>query len=771
MAERGRLPTAKEQPRLPIYPRPVSPLHYEPLRPGKHEIFVDDSADSDSDEEARAAKKRRIEKLGEQYLRGERLIILSAGLKGPFQAWKNPWLKKKLSEKRKLENAGRIEQEVPETTTRLPRAKSIRTDSEAGKQVLPVQKQNRLQERRVAVAQILQQACKSPSTTKRATTGAPARSVSGASDGSVHTLPPKPTGRLVEEVKERPRSSWLRKDGSFDDFNTRPRDQSPTPAHPAKVRGPETSSPIPAALLPTLQRQHSPQENTTRHAGESRPVFEERYPNTNRSEILKPAMAIAAAPLKHMVEGDVSSKGRSLHTLLPSTELSVFEYRRASGPSRSIAAPSTLRQDSQPTKAPSGQPRSVAFGTLSGLTGTSSVDVQRKPHELRNSRLEMGQEKAMANEKEPRDTQADHTMFDKVHVTGAEGPVPLSAPPLFEETSTATTTTTTIPSAQPIPAVQLPHLGLNTSHPEISQEEPAQNPTRCQEEIFIPVTTQAAVDAAEKQFPADLVTPRAGPTPAKDIKPSSETIMTAYDRSGITPFSAFKSPPNLHERKDQLDKQYLSSGITPLGFSTSQKIAHDDSTKNMPKTATQAETSNSKKRASFAAAAEASSESSQGSIKSSLRVSKTVSRRQRTESKSTGRVPSPFGKLGLDMETSDEEERDVATGKELSSINRENAEGRLIKKPEALAIPAKSALSTNSTATGKEQDAQRVVPARSVVSCGGLDTADGFNLNAAIDDLGSFLGSWDPEKEARELDGEHGKKPAMRKLMSCVESG
>ena len=51
-------------------------------------------SDEELDEVARATKRRRIELLGESYLRGNQLHIASAALKGPFDnGWKNPWKK------------------------------------------------------------------------------------------------------------------------------------------------------------------------------------------------------------------------------------------------------------------------------------------------------------------------------------------------------------------------------------------------------------------------------------------------------------------------------------------------------------------------------------------------------------------------------------------------------------------------------------------------------------------------------------------------------
>jgi len=49
-------------------------------------------ADGPHDPAQRAAKRRRIETIATQYLRGRAPLILSAGLKGPFKrGWKNPW--------------------------------------------------------------------------------------------------------------------------------------------------------------------------------------------------------------------------------------------------------------------------------------------------------------------------------------------------------------------------------------------------------------------------------------------------------------------------------------------------------------------------------------------------------------------------------------------------------------------------------------------------------------------------------------------------------
>jgi hypothetical protein len=58
----------------------------------------DVSSDEHYDPARRAAKRRRIERIANQYLHEKTPLILSAGLKGPFNTgWKNPWAKKSRS--------------------------------------------------------------------------------------------------------------------------------------------------------------------------------------------------------------------------------------------------------------------------------------------------------------------------------------------------------------------------------------------------------------------------------------------------------------------------------------------------------------------------------------------------------------------------------------------------------------------------------------------------------------------------------------------------
>ncbi|KLJ07697.1 hypothetical protein EMPG_16832 [Blastomyces silverae] len=80
----------------------VSKRHTTPL-PALPSELLSEFSDSDDglDDAARAAKRRKIEKLGQDYLEGRPLFILSAGLKGPLdKGWVNPWKRNKGKDKK-----------------------------------------------------------------------------------------------------------------------------------------------------------------------------------------------------------------------------------------------------------------------------------------------------------------------------------------------------------------------------------------------------------------------------------------------------------------------------------------------------------------------------------------------------------------------------------------------------------------------------------------------------------------------------------------------
>ncbi|OJD28292.1 hypothetical protein ACJ73_00314 [Blastomyces percursus] len=85
-----------------VFKRHTTPLHFETLSALPSEL-LSEFTDSDDglDDAAQAAKRRKIEKLGQDYLEGRPLFILSAGLRGPLDnGWVNPWKRNKGKDKK-----------------------------------------------------------------------------------------------------------------------------------------------------------------------------------------------------------------------------------------------------------------------------------------------------------------------------------------------------------------------------------------------------------------------------------------------------------------------------------------------------------------------------------------------------------------------------------------------------------------------------------------------------------------------------------------------
>ncbi|KAL2830540.1 hypothetical protein BDW59DRAFT_141081 [Aspergillus cavernicola] len=101
--------------------RPTPPLRLETspsLDPGLEDYGLAGS-DDELDKNQRSAQRRRIERLGEAYLQGTSLFILSASLRGPLdKGWVNPWKKNRRRMTENVIHDGPTEQPViPETNS------------------------------------------------------------------------------------------------------------------------------------------------------------------------------------------------------------------------------------------------------------------------------------------------------------------------------------------------------------------------------------------------------------------------------------------------------------------------------------------------------------------------------------------------------------------------------------------------------------------------------------------------------------------------------
>jgi hypothetical protein len=83
-----------------LHPHLKRGLDFDDFYVDPKDVFEEDPAEHLGPVE-QAAKRRRIEKIASQILRGRRPMILSAGLRGPFgDGWKNPWAKNNPTKKR-----------------------------------------------------------------------------------------------------------------------------------------------------------------------------------------------------------------------------------------------------------------------------------------------------------------------------------------------------------------------------------------------------------------------------------------------------------------------------------------------------------------------------------------------------------------------------------------------------------------------------------------------------------------------------------------------
>jgi hypothetical protein len=381
-------------------------------------------------------------------------------------------------------------------------------------------------------------------------------------------------------------------------------------------------------------------------------------------------------------------------------------------------------------------------------------------------------------------------------------------PPLLSTETSTTTVVSVLPSAQVAPQAQAPP--RNDSFPstgdKLSEQQHSKPPhdNEAEHDSF-QLSTQAAILVAQQQLQNELTTPQALHLPSTlHHRPDSPTTITKIkSKSGITPFSAFNKPNHSkHSTRSSLNTQDLLDVVTPFDLATTAKkiLPNNPPNQDSPTAAIKngllkqknEGRKKTKKRASFAPDTASTSGSSQGSIKASLKVTKSqISNRAEGKEEQvldSARVPdsapSLFGKLGLDMETSFEEDED-GNHNQREEEEKEEAprpSGNPVSSNAAVASashPPSAAVSSKIPSTAQQQDAQRV-PNRPVLtpstilqqrnsrekakgeSLGFLPDGEGFtaaapageeafDLSAAMDEVGGFLQSWDVESEIREI--------------------
>jgi hypothetical protein len=711
------------------YPRPVSPLEIDeaPFCEGDN-VYVDWKDDVDNEAAERAAKRRkRIQQHAEAYMRGDSIMIMTASLKGPFNAkWKNPWKRRK----RVITSVA----EVPETKVvhkhKKPKAISIPETSK-------------------------------PEVSRITTHITKPDDIEFTQDPLVRGHPPtnafkkkhptgKATGHQLTPTSTRRIEDWLRRNDSYSADCIPDIRSSPTPAsREPHLPTPETSLRRPVSA----GGQHENTQvgnwasrfnaNVGREGASMESDKQSSQPQQSTQQTHESQTRAETAILQQ--------KLRSVHRLPPSTNLPAFEYRRA------------LPEAHPATHDPPPGPNEKVVAEMDDNSGKIV------------------------------DHKASH---DPTHAPTVQSHNPdIVTNPSAESRSKAAgssagiskTKTSHIPSAQVVPAItDMPSLGPSTADLLLPLDEPMDSA------ILISANSKNQA-VAEVSNVAQSVGDHAVPTTDNDQHVKQGRQSLAQDAADATGKQT-KTPARA------LDTQALLGSIKPFEMSTVKQLKAIDGNVMTPPTATkkgaQAKPSarSSKKKASFAA--DVTPDDSQSSIMAGMKVRK---QNINTNSASTAKMAS----LG----SADEDERydlDPASGADENANSLPSVSGMFKRTPTSkkfakaapksilktrpqleqqstgyasappgttatvsgIAAPTGGTGTYQSTSGSRKQDAQ-IVPQQldmfaienGLVSGEGAQRAgeglglEQFDLDAVVDDLGSYLGTWDAEREANLLSG------------------
>jgi hypothetical protein len=729
--------------KLPIHPRPVSPLNAEPLRPSPADIFLDDSSDQDSNDEQCVSKRRRIEKLGERYLRGGGLFIMTASLEGPLTGWVNPWAKRhrqRVTRRTKTPKAD-IGKDILETAVRVP-VKS--------KAVIPAR------------------------STDYDVKGGPSRQEEidrGPSHGNFKWL--KRTQDHTQSTSNTTFDSPTPARGRnklrpLDDVVTEKRLQgltSKAQATPAEAR-------ISIAILeqptqgeglgppPTLSAGNK-EGSRARFNSSKRPQPSNLCFPTTLSTVILPRMlpeprledrcdarTSDPATLDSVLNDDLKLKTKSVDVVPASDLLPIADPLKSLAKIQGERNHSCTSQDANPAQnfdfASSGGIQNVRSQTVTSVTACSEGMLAICTTEQPNGSIL----KVISKPPTP------ENQSERVNIPPKKMPQPSPS----TQTSNTTNTHAT-PSAQVIPAL-LPHSA--ESYPSITSNMIETQVTPADNKIDTHQSPSAESALPTPTVPHETCTTVTAISTTPDINWAdpkfANGVQFPRSREGILPFSAFKSPPACTD-VTELDTQQMLSAISPLGFSTTKTITLKPREAQAPGMVRRSKLAKEKKRASFATRPTGdviSSRFTQGSIKGILKVSKMVSGEPKAD-KSLERLSQPrlFSKPGLDMETSEDEDEDEEKGHTREDDSQLGVSSLLrgeSRKELGSLISGRITTGSSITSIGSapQQDAQQQV-GRYQKGDQSIEEQDDFNLASTMDDLGSFLGTWDADKEAKDF--------------------
>lgn len=611
--------------KVPIYPRPISPLSAESLYLEPQDIIYETSQpSSDDDSHARAAKRRRIEKLGEQYLRGDGLHILSAGLQGPFHSkWKNPWGKRGRATKRA---AAEIPETVGRSVNMLQAQRSGRANARNGK---------------------------------------------------------------VEE--------WLRRSSAYSGLELGEQN-SPTPVREKVVAATEDVIYGPSCRLDSKFEMHkvlgqsgSHGQNTQPIASPSRSVNCLYRLDADEAHIERRAWVSPAANADRAEFAALKSKRRVVEVAPSSAMLSPFEYRRVPDEVQKRRKSEEVADQLQEENQSMAPPTTTEQRNLHATSGNEGPDESERLHAT-----------------------SERAGFPQAVTTSTSSAIPALP------TDTSRGSVANLPSAQKqsldVPAPSTNNLAFEEQAlaeqftPANATEEPPQTANR-EELKATPVTSD--VDGHGSKLASEE-------NQASHLK---DKVSSGVDRN--------LSPETVAKMGLVPNTQDMLAGMSPLTFSTIKRVASGFERLATPATATKRRPEKPNRTASSAQGERFSSGSSQGSLKTRLRVSK-------------GGSSVAIGKENRMISVGEEEPNEQFA----DSITRPAKECVLLeatlKGLKSALKPSRPPIRTAAFPSSKGSFSTGIDGGQNIPVIGD-DTLD---LEGTMNDLGSYLETWDVEKEA-----------------------
>lgn len=547
--------------------RSTSPLALETYSaPPNHDIDSDGvlGSDDELDEDARFARRQRIEKLAEAYLQGTPLFILSASLKGPFdQGWVNPWRKARKPERSHNgveDSAGPVVQE----TDPRPRHQ-FHEPPEGSRHASPSVPPSDAPSETSRVSSKRRRAHK-PSQDKKgqvsvSSQGTPRRTVPWTADTQLNS-------QLRDSSVARPQDDkWLKRDRKRIGF----RDFDP-PTSPLSTRHTDTRNRAVRALSARQQslsthKSQSPVEADKRQSASS-PAIQAGEKRDAESVHSHPSHSTRPSPSKqqdipHSVVPEAQSEETGPETsfcmVSSSSQLPKFEYRR--------------RKKRKSDKKRKSESSSIQQAEEAPLGDTKNADEppQQEPtpsnlpadYNLKNSQVQNEQNG------QPALTSTDtHSLVSRFDSHLGQGQL--------ESRTTHGNTSDNIPSAQPVP----PNPALTDYAPSLHSTA---LPTASSEDDGNTgpdphLSTQAALLNAQRSFQDGLDSPDEDrlATSGRKRRPSQSSAVSSANSHNITPFHQFdRAHPDVNDGSSKAaampSTQYMVDATTPFTFSTEKK--------------------------------------------------------------------------------------------------------------------------------------------------------------------------------------------------------